>query len=133
MCNALAPGKRPYHTIIPAMACRNGDLWLSFGVVGGFMQPQGHVQVLTNLLSFGMAYQEALDAPRWCVNQDGRIGLEPGFPAGLRQALADRGHRLEAEMPPFSNSFGGAQLIAREDGVLWGASEPRKDGCAIGW
>ena len=131
--NVLAPGKRPYHTIIPAMACRDDALWLSFGVMGGFMQPQGHLQVLTNLLDFGMAYQEAMDAPRWRVNQEGSISLEPGFPASLRKALEEKGHRLEAEEPVFSDGFGGGQLIAFEDGVLWGASDPRKDGCAVGW
>ena len=131
--NVLAPGKRPYHTIIPAMACRGRELWLSFGVVGGFMQPQAHVQVLTNLLDFGMAPQEALDAPRWCVNQDGSLGLEPGFPAGVREAMTARGHRLAAEQPAFLGEFGCGQIIAVEDGVLWGASDPRKDGCAVGW
>jgi gamma-glutamyltranspeptidase / glutathione hydrolase len=131
--NLLAPGKRPYHTIIPAMACRDGELWLSFGVMGGFMQPQGHLQVLTNLLDFGMSPQEALDAPRWRVNQEGSVSLEPGFPDGLRPALAEKGHRLESELPAFSDGFGGGQLIAREDGILWGASDPRKDGCAVGW
>lgn len=132
--NVLAPGKRPYHTIIPAMACRDGRLWLSFGVIGGFMQPQGHVQVITNLLDFGMAYQEALDAPRWRVDADGTVALEPGFPSGLRKALAKLGHRLGPVAPAFSLDFGCGQLIAVEDNsVLWGASDPRKDGCAMGW
>jgi len=131
--NALAPGKRPYHTIIPAMACRDGRLWLSFGVMGGFMQPQGHVQVVTNLLNFGMSYQEALDAPRWCVMEDDSLSMEAGFSDGTRAALARLGHRLAGGAPTFSSAFGGGQIIAVEDGILWGASEPRKDGCAIGW
>jgi len=133
--NALAPGKRPYHTIIPAMACRDGRLWLSFGVMGGFMQPQGHVQVITNLLDFGMSYQEAIDAPRWRVDWPDTLALEPGFPAGTRAGLARLGHRLARRSPAFSLFFGGGQIIALDDDgkTLWGASEPRKDGCAIGW
>jgi gamma-glutamyltranspeptidase/glutathione hydrolase len=131
--NALAPGKRPYHTIIPAMACRQGELWLSFGVMGGFMQPQGHVQVITNLLDFGMGYQQALDAPRWRVDEDDTLSTEAGFPAALRPALRRMGHRLTRATPALSDTFGGGQIIARQDGILWGASEPRKDGCAVGY
>ena len=134
--NLLAPGKRPYHTIIPAMACRDGRLWMSFGLMGGHMQPQGHVQLLTNLLDFGMSYQEAIDAPRWRVDPDGLVAIEPGFPDTLPEELTNLGHKLKPEQPAFTYGFGGGQIIAIDDdasNVLWGASEPRKDGCAVGW
>ncbi len=129
--NRLEPRKRPYHTIIPAMAFRDERPWLSFGVVGGFMQPQGHVQLLVNLLDLGMDLQEALEAPRVRYLLEGkRIALEEGFPDGVREALARRGH----EIAP-TEGFGGAQaiLLDPETGALAGASDPRKDGCAQGF
>jgi gamma-glutamyltranspeptidase/glutathione hydrolase len=134
--NVLAGGKRPYHTIIPAMALRAGRLWLSFGVMGGFMQPQGHVQVLTSLVDFAMSPQAALDAPRFRVDELGgaRVAIERGVPQKTRKALADMGHDVRC-MPTFSPEFGGGQVIAidSESGVLWGGSDPRKDGCALGF
>ena len=134
--NALAGGKRPYHTIIPAMALQQGRLWLSFGVMGGFMQPQGHLQVASNLVDYGMNPQAALDAPRFRVDQRGgpRIAIETGVPIETRQALSEMGHDLHPE-PTFSPGFGSGDIIARdpETGVLWGASDPRKDGCAVGF
>lgn len=131
----LLPGRRPYHTIIPAMASRDGRLWMSFGLMGGHMQPQGHLQLIANLLDFGMSYQEAIDAPRWRLDPDGSLAVEPGFPASLRAELKRLGHKLKPAEPAFSNGFGGGQIIAIDDEeqVLWGASEPRKDGCAVGW
>jgi len=129
--NRLEPRKRPYHTIIPAMAFRGERPWLSFGVVGGFMQPQGHVQLLVNLLDLGMELQEALEVPRVRYLLEGRrIALEEGFPEGVREALERRGH----EIAP-TEGFGGAQaiLIDPETGALAGASDPRKDGCAQGF
>ncbi len=134
--NALAGGKRPYHTIIPAMALRQGRLWLSFGVMGGFMQPQGHLQVASNLVDYGMDPQAALDAPRFRVDQRGgsRVAIEDGVPLQTRKALAAMGHDLHEE-PIFTPGFGSGDIIAREpeSGVLWGASDPRKDGCAVGF
>ena len=134
--NALAGGKRPYHTIIPAMALRQGRLWLSFGVMGGFMQPQGHLQVLTNLVDHGMNPQAALDAPRFRVNERGglAVSVETGVPLATRKALAAMGHEVTAE-PTFTPGFGSGDIIARDarSGVLWGASDPRKDGCAVGF
>lgn len=136
--NTYAPGKRPYHTIIPAMATRtqDGSLFACLGVMGGFMQPQGHLQVLTNMLAFGQDPQRALDAPRFQVMPDDRIALEPAFAPALRRALAARGHRLIplAETPPAAQ-FGGGQVIAvTEDGVRVGGSDPRKDGaCVAAW
>jgi gamma-glutamyltranspeptidase/glutathione hydrolase len=134
--NALAGGKRPYHTIIPAMALRDGRLWLSFGVMGGFMQPQGHLQVLVNLVDYCLDPQAALDAPRFRVDEQGgpRVAIETGVPLKVRKALAAMGHEVQAETT-FLPSFGGGQVIAvdPESGVLWGGSDPRKDGCAVGF
>lgn len=141
--NSLEPGKRPFHTIIPAFAMRDGKPWLAFGLMGGDMQPQGHVQVLVNLVDFGMNLQEAGDAPRYYHTQSseptgtlmtdgGVLGLEPGVPDEVRRELARRGHRI-VEQP--AGAFGGYQAIARDPGtgVLSGASESRKDGCAAGY
>ena len=134
--NALAGGKRPYHTIIPAMALREGQLWLSFGVMGGYMQPQGHLQVLSNLIDYGLSPQAALDAPRFRVDERGgpRVAVESGVPQEVRKALKALGHELHTEQT-FAPGFGSGDIIARdlETGVLWGASDPRKDGCAVGW
>jgi gamma-glutamyltranspeptidase/glutathione hydrolase len=134
--NALAGGKRPYHTIIPALALREGRLWLSFGVMGGFMQPQGHLQVLSNLVDYHLNPQAALDAPRFRVDQQGglQVAIETGVPLKTRRALAAMGHQVTAE-PTFTPGFGSGDVIARdaETGVLWGASDPRKDGCAVGF
>ena len=141
--NALAPGKRPFHTIIPAFAMRDGKPWLAFGVMGGDMQPQGHVQVLVNLIDFGMNLQEAGDAPRFYhtdsseptgtkMTAGGKLSLEHGVPERVRRALARRGHRL---VDPQFGAFGGYQAVARDPvtGVLSAASESRKDGCALGY
>jgi len=134
--NALGGGKRPYHTIIPAMVLREGRLWLSFGVMGGFMQPQGHLQVLVNLVDYGLNPQAALDAPRFRVDERGgpAVAIEEGVAPETRQALEVMGHDLRSE-PTFSPGFGGGQVIAvdPETGVLAGGSDPRKDGCAVGF
>jgi len=134
--NALAGGKRPYHTIIPALALRQGKLWLSFGVMGGFMQPQGHLQVLVNLVDYGLSPQAALDAPRFRVDERGGlpVAIENGVPLKTRQALAALGHDVRPEAT-FSPGFGSGDIIAvdAESGVLHGASDPRKDGAAVGF
>jgi gamma-glutamyltranspeptidase/glutathione hydrolase len=134
--NALAGGKRPYHTIIPALALREGQLWLSFGVMGGFMQPQGHLQVIVNMVDHGLDPQAALDAPRFRVDQYGgpRVAIESAVPLKTRKALAAMGHEVTRDVT-FAPGFGGGQIIARdaETGVLWGGSDPRKDGCAVGF
>ncbi len=123
--NALAPGKRPYHTIIPALATRDERLWLSFGVVGGFMQPQAQVQILSNLLDLAMPIDDAVRAPRVRWLDHARIMVEPGSPPDVAPALEALGHEL---VPP--QAFGGAQAILVDaDGALHGASDPRKDGC----
>lgn len=128
--NCLAPHKRPLHTIIPAMACRDGRPVLSFGVMGGFYQPMGHAYLLTNWLDFGMDLQEAIDAPRF-LPVNGELTVERGVPQTTRRALAQMGHRvLQAEEP-----LGGAQAIGIdwEEGLLRAGSDPRKDGCALGY
>jgi gamma-glutamyltranspeptidase/glutathione hydrolase len=133
--NCLAPGKRPYHTIIPCMVLQDRWLWASFGVMGGFMQPQGHLQVLVNMIDFGMTPQEALDAPRFEVLTDlERVALERTFDPALRAELIARGHRVvDSEASLFG--FGGGQIIQidQNSGARIGGSDPRKDGCAIGY
>jgi gamma-glutamyltranspeptidase/glutathione hydrolase len=140
--NAYAPGKRPFHTIIPAFVTKDGKPWLSFGVMGGAMQPQGHAQILINLIDFGMNLQEAGDVPR--VRHDGgseptgermtdggEIVLEQGHSAAVVKALEARGHRVKVAN---DGDFGGYQAILRNaEGVYFGASESRKDGAAQGY
>ena len=134
--NVLAGGKRPYHTIIPAMARRDGRLWLSFGVMGGFMQPQGHLQVVVNMVDHRLDPQQALDAPRFRVDERGglEVFVEDTVPADTRARLSDMGHDVKPTAA-FEPGFGGGQVIAvdPETGVLWGGSDPRKDGCAVGY
>jgi gamma-glutamyltranspeptidase / glutathione hydrolase len=132
--NTVAPGKRPLHTLIPGFVTRPGpggeEPWMSFGVMGGSMQPQGHVQLLLNLLVFGMNPQAAADAPRFRHFEGLRVGLEPPIPDSVRAALRALGHEIE-ELPP--GSAGGAQLIIRLPRGYVAASDPRKDGMAAGW
>lgn len=142
--NALAPGKRPFHTIIPAFITKEGQPWMSFGVMGGAMQPQGHAQIVVNLIDFGMTLQQAGDAPR--IHHDGStepqgmvkrmsdggvVNLEPGYPEATVAELKRRGHVIK---PAATAIFGGYQAIRREgDGTYVGASESRKDGHAAGY
>jgi len=139
--NVYAPGKRPFHTIIPAFITRDGQPWVSFGVMGGDMQPQGHVQIVLNLIDFGMNLQEAGDAPRLYWQSDlqpdggtmtdgGRVNLESGFPETTLRALQLKRHRLGRSIA----GYGGYQAIMRLPGGGWaGASESRKDGQAAGY
>lgn len=134
--NALAPGKRPYHTIIPAMLTRQGDLLGPFGVMGGFMQPQGHVQVAVALLTDGLHPQAALDRLRFCLEPEtGAVALEEGLPADLVAGLAERGHPLRPGVGGLARAqFGRGQIIWRDEaGTLWGGSDPRADGLALGF
>ncbi len=131
--NALAPGKRPYHTIIPGMATHDGDLWASFGIMGGFMQPQGHFQVLSALLDDDLNPQEALDRPRFCLmdlSGDAVLALEEGIPVSTMARLAELGHRVRPVSGANRGVFGDGQIIRcdAETGVLFGGSDPRKDG-----
>jgi gamma-glutamyltranspeptidase/glutathione hydrolase len=132
--NALEPGKRPYHTIIPGLVTRpDGSLLAAFGVMGGHMQPQGHLQVLANVLDYGMDPQRALDAPRFQITADGSLALEPWFSDAVRDDLESRGHTLigRAETPPAGTFGGGQMILVEESGVRIGGSDPRKDGCAV--
>ena len=128
--NLLAPGKRPFHTLVPAMVMKDGRPWLSFGVMGGDMQPQGHVQVLLNLIEFGMNVQEAGEAPRFRHSAQ-NLMIESAISPEARFGLDARGHRLTSAV----GSFGGFQgiLFDHRTGVMMGGSDPRKDGLAIGW
>ncbi len=142
--NCYAPGKRPFQTIIPAFITKDGKPWASFGVMGGAMQPQGHVQIVMNLVDFGMNLQEAGDAPRiqhegsteptgqgTAMSDGGEVNLETGFPYGTVRALMRKGHRIIFADGP----YGGYQAIHRDpdSGVYYGASESRKDGHAAGY
>lgn len=124
--NAPAPGKRPFHTIIPSMVGDTGTPWAVLGVVGGYMQPQGQLQILRNLLDDEMEPQAALDAPRFRVHDGRRVALEPGFGTERIAPLLERGHEI-TDLSRFQ--AGGAQLIRLEpDGRTAGATDPRKDG-----
>ncbi len=140
--NTYAPGKRPFHTIIPAFATRGGKPWLSFGVMGGATQPQAHAQIIINLVDFGMNLQEAGDAPRILhtgssqptgetMTSGGVVSLESGIGYEVRRDLTEMGHRLQINV----GSFGGYQAIMFDEkqGVYYGASESRKDGQAAGY
>jgi len=128
--NRIEPSKRPLHTIIPAFVTRDGKPWLCYGVMGGDMQPQGHVQVLVNLVDFGMNPQEAGEAAR-VREADGAVFVENGVAAATIDGLRALGHRVERA----ANAFGGYQgiLVDRERGVYLGGSDNRKDGCALGY
>ena len=140
--SVYAPGKRPLHTIIPAFVTRDGKPWLSFGVMGGAMQPQGHVQIIVNLIDFGMNLQEAGDAPRArhdgsseptgeVMKDGGEVVLEAGATPATVKALEARGHKVTIAN---DGDFGGYQAIMRNaEGVYFGASESRKDGAAQGY
>jgi len=136
--NALAPGKRPYHTIIPGMMTReDGSLFGPFGVMGGFMQPQGHVQVVVDMLDDGLEPQAALDRPRFCIEPQGGAGkveLEEGIAPATAHALSARGHEVVAGVKGYDRSlFGRGQIIRREaGGSLIAGSDRRADGRAAG-
>lgn len=141
--NSFAPGKRPFHTIIPAFVTKDGKPWLSYGVMGGAMQPQGHAQIIINLVDFGMNLQEAGDAPRiqhdgstepagqaTAMSDGGELDLETGFPYATVRALMRKGHSVRFADGP----YGGYQAImVNPDGGYIGASESRKDGQAAGY
>ena len=132
--NILEPGKRPFHTIIPAMATIGEELYLCYGVMGGFMQPQGHLQVISNMVDFDMDPQESLNALRFMVMGDAVV-LEEGLSPTVINDLQNRGHDIRFADGYTRVGMGGGQVIMRDphSGVLSGGSEPRKDGCAIGW
>jgi gamma-glutamyltranspeptidase/glutathione hydrolase len=131
--NEVAPGKRPYNTIIPGFITKDGRPFSSFGVMGGFMQPQGHLQVGLNMIDFGMDPQTALDASRFNWLHDMQVMLEATAAAGVHEELTNRGHQLTPKDQPMY--FGAGQVIVRDpdSGVLIGGSEPRVDGSAVGY
>ena len=130
--NFLEPGKRPYHTIIPGFLGKGGTALGPFGVMGAMMQPQGHVQVLMNLIDFWMNPQDALNAPRWQWKGARKVELEAGFGPEVLCSLRKQGHEVSTAGNPWS--MGRGQMILRqENGVYVGATEPRADGCALPW
>ena len=128
--NVIAPRKRPFHTLVPALVFRDGQPYFSFGVMGGDMQAQGHAQVLANLIDFGLDPQQAGEAPRFC-HAGPALAVESGIGDDVRDALTRMGHQVVDGF----GIFGGFQgiLIDPETGVLAGGSDPRKDGLAMGW
>jgi gamma-glutamyltranspeptidase / glutathione hydrolase len=128
--NVFGPNKRPMHTIIPALAMRDGRCDMSFGVMGAHYQPMGHVQIILNMLDYGMDVQQAIDAPRFFFEGE-KADVERGTPASTIDGLRARGHDVVTASTP----WGGAQTIKIDwdRGVLIGGSEPRKDGCALGY
>jgi len=130
--NALEGGKRPFHTIIPGFLTRGGGPLAAFGVMGGPIQPQGHVQTLVRMLDHGMNAQAALDAPRWRWNRDGTLDLEPTIPTDVRAGLASLGHRVVASSDSYFD-FGAGQFVVKIDGGFLAASDPRRDGQAAGY
>lgn len=130
--NFLSPGKRPYHTIIPGFLTKENQAVGPFGVMGGFMQPQGHVQVIMNTIDFALNPQAALDAPRWLWVKNKTVKIEQKFPEHIAQGLASIGHNIEISLD--QSLFGRGQIIWRnENGVLAGGSEPRADGTVAAW
>ena len=141
--NQAAPGKRPFHTIIPgfvtdqrrqpsdSLATTGRRPLMAFGVMGGHMQAQGHLQMVARVFGFGQNPQAASDAPRWQVTPDGAVLLERGFPTAVADELERRGHKTVREQAP--GLFGGAQLILKHEGAYCAASDHRKDGCALGF
>jgi gamma-glutamyltranspeptidase/glutathione hydrolase len=117
------------------MATRGDEMWLSFGVMGGFQQPQGHLQVISNMVDFELEPQAALDALRFSVMGENEVRLEEGVSEAVVQSLKAKGHQVSIVEGYDRTMFGGGQVIQRdpETGVLRGGSEPRKDGCAVGW
>jgi len=130
--NCVAPGKRPYQTIIPGFVTRDGKALMSFGVMGGTMQPQGHAQVMVRIADYGQSPQAACDGPRFRVVQGMDVSVEEGrFPAATLDELQRRGHRI-VTIDDY-NQFGSAQLIWKLDGGYYVASDPRRDGQAVGF
>ena len=133
--NEVGPNKRPFHTIIPAFITKDGRPVATFGLMGGAMQPQGHMQVFSRIVDYGQNPQAAIDAPRWRVHEtDGTVWTEEHMPQGTLDGLESRGHRLtRTKMPSFD--FGSSQIIWRfpEGGAYLGASESRRDGAAVGF
>ena len=130
--NRLEPAKRPFHTIIPSMVFKDGRLFMTFGVMGGAIQPQGHVQVLTNFIDMGMNLQQAIEAPRYRYLSGKRVIFEDAMTEPVIKSLIEKGHQRASQA---GASMGGGQAIMIDpaSGTLMGASDPRKDGMALGY
>jgi gamma-glutamyltranspeptidase / glutathione hydrolase len=133
--NCLEPKKKPYHTIIPGFLTKDGHPVGPFGVMGGFMQPQGHVQVIMNTIDFHLHPQATLDAPRWQWQKDKTVAVEPQFPQHIAKALVRKGHDITIKAAGDSTTFGRGQIIWKDPktGVLCGGSESRTDGTVAAW
>jgi gamma-glutamyltranspeptidase/glutathione hydrolase len=131
--NEVGPRKRPFHTIIPGFAMAGGAPALSFGLMGGPMQAQGHLQLVARMQLYGQNPQAASDAPRWQVLQGRKVSVESGMPEPVVRALAERGHLIQREPPQAAFAFGGAQIVARTANGYVAGSDHRKDGAAIGF
>jgi gamma-glutamyltranspeptidase/glutathione hydrolase len=134
--NCVAPGKRPFHTIIPAFLMKDGRPQMSYGVMGGNMQPQGHMQTLVRMVDFGQHPQAACDAPRWKVGRGLAVDIETSMEPDVVEQLRGMGHRIEETLDPYMD-FGAGQFIWRlsddmEDGYV-AASDSRRDGAAVGF
>jgi gamma-glutamyltranspeptidase/glutathione hydrolase len=126
--NCIAPRKRPMHTLVPAMVLRNGEPHMAFGVMGAHFQPMGHVYIMTNRFHYGMDPQAAIDAPRAFFEGD-LVEVEASLPEAVVAGLKELGHPVAPRGMP----WGGAQAVVIDNGVLIGASDPRKDGMALGY
>jgi gamma-glutamyltranspeptidase/glutathione hydrolase len=131
--NRVGPRKRPFHTIIPGFLMRGAEPLMSFGVMGGPMQAQGHVQMTLRTQLWGQDPQTTADAPRWRVVSGLKVALEEAIPLSTREALTAMGHQVSVEPPDAAFAFGGAQLIHRIPGGYVAGSDPRKDGQAVGF
>jgi len=131
--NSVGPRKRPFHTIIPAFATKGGEPVMAFGMMGGPMQAQGHLQLSLRVLMHGQSPQSASDAPRWQVMDDGTLAVEEALSSQTTARLRDLGHRVTVEPGNANQGFGGAQLVLRRDGFYEAGSDHRKDGCAVGF
>ena len=129
--NLVAGGKRPFHTIIPGFVTRNGEPFAAFGVMGGAMQPQGHVQTITRMADHRMNAQAVLDAPRWRFNAGMALDLEETAAPALRDGLAALGHAVT--VPEGGLGFGCGQFVVRIDGGYMAGSDPRRDGYPVGF
>ena len=131
--NSVGPCKRPFHTIIPGFVTRNGKAVMSFGVMGGAMQAQGHVQMAIRVLLHGQNPQAASDAPRWQVLEGGKVAVESAMPVAVVDGLRTRGHDVQVEPGWANQAFGGAQIILRQGESYIAGSDQRKDGQAVGY
>jgi gamma-glutamyltranspeptidase / glutathione hydrolase len=129
--NYAGPGKKPFHTIMPGFLTQDGSPLGPFGIMGGPIQPQAHVQVIVNMRDYNLNPQAALDAPRWQIAQDGTLLLEQTVPEHVALGLAQKGHHPQLKLHDIS--FGRGQIIIKQNNSFVAASEPRADGLALAW